>query len=134
MRRETRMAAPVSFIRLLAITPASETLNACSEVVRIRLKEIVFVLEEEDGVLLLALLNIEAKTISMTRRRERQTIHCSGFFIFEIVGVAFDAKLVRPDNGSREPFLFIDIFEGTWADGADELDVGLWQFCLHSTF
>ena len=66
MPRETRMAAPVSFIRLLAITPARKPLDARGEVFRVGLEEVAFMLVEHDGELLLSLLNIEAETIPMT--------------------------------------------------------------------
>jgi hypothetical protein len=75
MPRGTRMAAPVSFILWLAITPASKPLDARGEIVGVRLKEIVFMLEVKDGVLLFALLHIETETITVAGCRERQTIY-----------------------------------------------------------
>jgi hypothetical protein len=123
-------AAPLKFGDWLAITPASKPLDACRKVFGIRLKEIVFMLEVKYGVLLLALLDVEAEAIPMTGCRERQTIHCLGFFVFKTVCIAFDSKLVRPENRSRKSFLLIDVLERGWTNGTDEIDVGLRELCL----
>jgi hypothetical protein len=64
------MAAPVSFIRWLAINFADKTLNARSEVSRVGLEEVAFMLVEDDGELFLSLLNVEAEAIPMTSGRK----------------------------------------------------------------
>jgi len=65
----TSFPAPLSIDRWPS-TPTSKPPDAGREVFGIRLKEIVLVLEEENGELLLAFLNIETEAVLVTGGRD----------------------------------------------------------------